>query len=39
MFGTKINTDPEKIKEILERGVAEIIHKERLQEHLVQEFL
>lgn len=34
MFGTKINTDPEKIKEILERGVDEIINKEHLQERL-----
>ena len=34
MFGTKINTDPEKIKEILERGVDEVINKEHLQELL-----
>lgn len=34
MFGTKINTDPEKINEILERGVAEVINKDNLRERL-----
>lgn len=34
MFGNKIITDSEKIKEILERGVDEVINKEHLEELL-----